>query len=76
MIQLKINENNARDLVFDDIEGGRLSFHKIEGNRIAAEVSSNEFDQFLKTNNLISYHHELKKYEDGEVCGEFQGGSL
>lgn len=35
------------------------------------KMTQEEFDEFLKSNNLIVYRHHLKKYQDGEICGEF-----
>ncbi|MGZ4032751.1 MAG: hypothetical protein ACXVP2_11395 [Tumebacillaceae bacterium] len=35
------------------------------------KMSDEEFEEFLKTNNLIVYHNHLKNYQDGIVCGEF-----
>lgn len=39
--------------------------------RLQQKMSQEEFDEFLKTNNLIVYHNHLKSYQDGIICGEF-----
>jgi hypothetical protein len=40
-------------------------------DRVQQKMSRGEFDEFLKTNNLVVYHNHLKNYQDGIICGEF-----
>lgn len=40
-------------------------------NKMQTKMTEEEFDAFLKTNNLITYRNHLKRYQDGVVCGEF-----
>jgi hypothetical protein len=75
-IQLKLNEKGAHFLFLNDIHGGRLTFRKDPENFLAAEISMEEFNDFCKTNNLITYRNELKSYEDGEVYGEIYKENL
>jgi hypothetical protein len=67
MIQLKLRPESMVSMFFDDIKGGKAMFTE-DG---IATVSQDEFEDFLKANNLIMYHNILKTYEDGEVHGEF-----
>lgn len=71
MIQLQLNHGATYSLYFDDIKGGQASFSK-QGDAMIATISQEEFDGFLKANNLITYHNTLKGYEDGTVYGEFE----
>lgn len=71
MIQLQLNHEATYSMFFDDIKGGRTSFSK-QGDAIVGTISEEEFDGFLKANNLITYHNTLKGYEDGTVYGEFK----
>ena len=57
-------------MFFDDIHGGKSTFTP-QGDAMTAVISKEEFNAFLKANNLISYHNTLKGYEDGSVYGEF-----
>lgn len=70
MIELKLNKESMLTMYFDDIQGGKSSFAQ-EHNQMIATITRNEFDEFCKTNNLISYHNHIKSYEDGRVLGEF-----
>lgn len=70
-IELKLKEQSSHYLYFNDIHGGRLAFKKGADEHVTATVSAEEFDDFCKTNNIITYHNTLKSYEDGEVYGEF-----
>ena len=70
MIRLQLKQDAMISMFFDDIQGGKTSFTP-QGDAMIAVVSKEEFDQFLKANNLISYHNTLKAYEDGAVYGEF-----
>jgi hypothetical protein len=70
-IHLKLNEKSAHFLFLSDIHGGRLAFKKDPEQQLVAEVSMEEFNEFCKTNNLITYRNALKNYENGEVFGEF-----
>lgn len=38
---------------------------------VQKKMTREEFDDFLKTNDLIVYRHHLKSYQEGIVCGEF-----
>lgn len=70
MIRLQLNQDAMISMFFDDIDGGKSSFTP-EGDAMVAKISNQEFDRFLKANNLISYRNTLKAYEDGSVYGEF-----
>jgi hypothetical protein len=70
MIELKLNQEAMNAMYFDDIKGGKSAFGTSRENMIA-QVTEQEFDSFLKTNNLITYRNTLKGYEDGEVYGEY-----
>jgi len=70
MIRLQLKQDSMISMFFDDIHGGRSSFTP-QGDAMIATVSKEEFDGFLKANNLISYRNTLKTYEDGLVHGEF-----
>ncbi|MEW9667323.1 hypothetical protein [Ammoniphilus sp. 3BR4] len=71
MIRLHLKKDAMLSMFFDDIKGGKSSFsNQPEG--MEASISHEEFEGFLKANNLITYHNTLKGYEDGAVYGEFQ----
>jgi len=70
MIQLVLKRDAMNSMYFDDINGGRSSFtNDLQG--MTASLSAEEFDGFMKSNNLIVYHNTIKGYETGEVYGEF-----
>ncbi|HJV44392.1 MAG TPA: hypothetical protein VJ824_01570 [Bacillota bacterium] len=70
MIELKMKKEALIGMYFDDIKGGKSSFTD-DG---IATITDREFADFLRTNNLITYHNMLKTYEDGEIQGEFTQG--
>lgn len=71
MIQLQLNHEALYSMFFDDIKGGKASFIQ-HGDALVGNLSQEEFDGFLKANNLVTYHNTLKGYEDGTVYGEFE----
>ncbi|WP_134700109.1 hypothetical protein [Ammoniphilus sp. YIM 78166] len=70
MIRLQLKNDVMLSMFFDDIKGGKSSFTP-GSHGMQATVTNEEFDGFLKANNLITYHNTLKGYEDGTVYGEF-----
>jgi len=38
---------------------------------LQCEMSNEDFDSFLKQNNLITYRSTIKRYQDGMICGRF-----
>lgn len=74
MIQLQLNHEALYSMYFDDIKGGKATFRN-QGDAMVGTISQEEFDGFLKANNLITYHNTLKGYEDGTVYGEFEVNS-
>lgn len=71
MIRLHLKNDAMLSMFFDDIKGGKSSFSS-QQDGMEATISNEEFEGFLKANNLITYHNTLKGYEDGTVYGEFQ----
>ncbi|RXT14794.1 hypothetical protein [Ammoniphilus sp. CFH 90114] len=71
MIRLQLKNDAMLSMFFDDIRGGKSSFSP-QSEGMHATISDQEFDAFLKANNLITYHNTLKGYEDGAVYGEFE----
>ncbi|MBP1930488.1 hypothetical protein [Ammoniphilus resinae] len=70
MIQLVLKKDAMNTMYFDDINEGRASFTN-EAQGLTASLSEEEFDGFMKSNNLIVYHNTIKGYETGEIYGEF-----
>lgn len=70
MIRIQLNENAMNTMDFGRIPGGKSSFSP-HGDAMTKVITREEFDEFIKANNLILYHQTLKAYEDGAVYGEF-----
>lgn len=73
MLELQLLKDHFQHLYFEGINGGKSRFTKKTDStpELSTIVSQNEFDQFLKENNLILYKDMLKQYEDGEIIGYF-----
>ena len=70
MIEVKLQSAYSSNLYFDAVPRGRAAFADQDG-RLIGRMSADEFSDFLKDNNLITYHDSLKSYESGEKIGEF-----
>ncbi|MFV9511603.1 hypothetical protein [Tepidibacillus sp. LV47] len=70
MITVRIENEYMNSLYFDALDFGKSQFSQ-ENNNYVATMSNEEFDQFLKSNNLIVYKNHLKFYESREVVGTF-----
>ncbi|WCK55947.1 hypothetical protein PP175_08530 [Aneurinibacillus sp. Ricciae_BoGa-3] len=70
MIEMKLLPDSIQSLYFDSLTRGRAQFSQHGGGYVGL-ISEEEFDGFLKENNLIVYRQSLKAYEDGEVVGHF-----
>lgn len=69
MITVEINKDFMNALYFDALHNkNRLTKN---GEKYSAEITMDEYDQFMKDNNLIPYKNLLKQYEDGEIVGSF-----
>jgi hypothetical protein len=71
VIELELSANHINQLFFDAVRDGRAQF-AAQQEHLVGEVTEEEFDGFLKDNNLILYRNTLKSYENGEVVGEFR----
>lgn len=70
MIEVKLQSVYSSNLYFDAVPRGRAAFADQE-DRLVGRMSTDQFSNFLKDNNLITYHDSLKSYESGEKVGEF-----
>ncbi|TCS78461.1 hypothetical protein [Tepidibacillus fermentans] len=70
MFTIRIKDEYMNSLFFDGLDVGKSHFVH-ETNDYVGTVSDEEFDQFMKNNNLIVYRNLLKLYENGEVIGTF-----
>jgi hypothetical protein len=70
VIEMKLLTDSIQSLYFDSLTNGRSQFTQQQGGYVG-RISEEEFDGFLKENNLIVYRQSLKAYEDGEVVGHF-----
>lgn len=69
MIRVTVTDEAAEALQ----EGSyvKWGFARAEGNRLSAALTRDQFEEFLKENNLIVYKNNIKAYQDGEEVGEF-----
>jgi len=70
MITVRIEDGYRNTLYFDGLDKGKNQFIQ-ESNDYVGTISEREFDEFMKNNNLVPYHNQLKLYENGEVVGSF-----
>lgn len=70
MIQIELNKELMNGFFFDGLREGKNRFI-IDQDHGIAHLTEQEFNQFIKNNNLILYKHTLKQYEDGEIVGSF-----
>ncbi|HEU4962390.1 MAG TPA: hypothetical protein VFV52_00810 [Bacilli bacterium] len=68
MIKVTLYEDSLGTL---DEDKSLDPFRQSLATKYQAKMNEEEFDEFLKANNLITYRHHLKRYHDGVVCGEF-----
>ena len=70
MITIRIENEYMNSLYFDGLDFGKSQFLP-ETNDYVSTMSEDEFDEFMRNNNIISYKNQLKLYENGEVIGTF-----
>ncbi|WP_339061168.1 hypothetical protein [Tepidibacillus marianensis] len=70
MITVRIENEFMNTLYFDGLDFGKSQFIQ-ETSDYVGSMSETEFEDFMKNNNLILYHNQLKLYENGEVVGSF-----
>ncbi len=74
MVELQLLKEHFQNLYFDGLNGGKSKFKRnndSEPYQLNSIISEDEFNQFLKENNIILYKNVLKQYEDGEIIGYF-----
>lgn len=69
MIQVKLSEDRVRELKENVFE--KWGFQKKADNQVSVAMQEDEFQSFLRTNDLILYKNHIKSYQNGEVYGEF-----
>jgi len=74
VIKVNLYHDAYRELSKEEAESVQ-GFAPINSAVLQAEMSGEEFDSFLKDNDLITYRRTLKRYHDGMVCGEFSDES-
>ncbi|OEF99393.1 hypothetical protein BHF71_02065 [Vulcanibacillus modesticaldus] len=71
MIQIHLHKEYINSLFFDSLYAGKEQFF-LRGNQYTASLSEEEYNNFIKDNNLIPYKNLLKQYENGEIIGSFE----
>lgn len=70
MIEVTLQLGCSNSLYFDAVPRGLAAF-SVQEDRLIGQMSPDQFADFLKDNNLITYRDSLKSYESGEKIGEF-----
>ncbi|GBF10240.1 hypothetical protein TEPIDINF_001738 [Tepidibacillus infernus] len=70
MFQVQINKEYINSLYFDKLNMGKNQFIT-QSDQYVGLLSNDEFESFMRENNLITYKEQLKLYESGEVVGNF-----
>lgn len=74
MIQIHLNKEYMNSLFFDGLHAGKQQF-VFRNDQYTAQLSEEEYELFMRNNNLIPYKHLLKQYENEEIIGTFKTDS-
>ncbi len=70
MIKIQIEKESMNHLFFDALPKGKNQFVN-QNEKFSTQLTFDEYDHFMKDNNLITYKNQLKQYEDGKIIGTF-----
>ncbi|MBO8171474.1 MAG: hypothetical protein H0Z33_06210 [Bacillaceae bacterium] len=70
MFEIRLQPDQADGLPYFNRSQNKIEFSR-EQHLLVANMPEEQFEKFLRDNNLIVYHNMLKGYEDGEIYGEF-----
>ena len=71
LVTIHLNKDYINSFFYDALSLGKSQYTS-NGEKYTANLSNEEYDSFMKDNNLIPYKNLLKLYEIGEIVGSFQ----